>query len=378
VIHRLTDHLLTHWQAIVGDRLPEPRSIHLMKFGSVTDFPRKYIYMYAFLDDSTDPALVLKITADRSAQSQLVREFDMLNRIRAKVSPEVAATIPEALAGLPFGSYWIGVEEVAGGKRFVPVINLDRGGDRQRVSTLLDLVLDWSIAFGRCGLTQQEFDGELMVSAVTEPLARLRSYYDIDPDESAYLDELGARFEARRGSPVTTVASHGDLWPGNLYVQDGGLRIIDWTGFRERDVSYHDLFNFIDSFVVRSGRELDAADPSGRETSTHTLFNASARGNWFAELAVTYVDRYIEGLELDRELVQLMLPMYYVAMATRREPVNEASVAVNHKFRGLLAAYIQLAGQSGGFSLPGPWDPSLIRGVTESAEEPAEILPGDA
>ena len=54
---------------------------------------------------------------------------------------------------------------------------------------------------------------------------------------------------------------------------------------------------------------------------------------------------------------QLMLPMYYITMATRREPVNESSVTINHKFRGLLGAYIKLAQHAGSFNLPGPWGP---------------------
>ena len=87
MIHQLTEHLLNHWQAVVGDRLPKPRSSHLMKFGSVTDFPRKYVYLYAFLDRASDDSLVLKVTADRTAQARLIREFDLVNRIRARVAP---------------------------------------------------------------------------------------------------------------------------------------------------------------------------------------------------------------------------------------------------------------------------------------------------
>jgi len=128
-----------------------------MKFGSVTDFPRNYVYFYAFLDDASEPQLVLKITADRSAQARLVREFDMINRIRARVSPEVAATIPEALAGLPFGSYWVGVEEVAGGQRVVPVIELENRATRRRIATFMRAVLEWAVAFARTGAGKSPF-----------------------------------------------------------------------------------------------------------------------------------------------------------------------------------------------------------------------------
>ncbi|MGD8394525.1 MAG: phosphotransferase [Candidatus Eiseniibacteriota bacterium] len=358
MIHRLTDHLRAHWSAIVGDSLPEPSAIHLMKFGTVVDFPRKYVYLYAFLDGDREPSLVLKITADRAAQAQLVREYDLLNRIRARVTEEIAASIPAALAGLPFGRYWVGVEEAAGGRRFLPFIDLRRPPERRRVEPYLDRVTSWLIAFGRCGGGRQEFDGELYRQAAVEPIARLRSYYDLDGTELTYLEELTRRLEEHRGRPVMAVASHGDLWPGNIYVHQGRLRIIDWPDFRLLDASYHDLWNFIDSLVLRRGSARERLDVGGRDPAAHALFGVPERGRWFDRLVRGMVERYVHTLELDAELVRLMLPMYYVTMATRREPVNESSVAINHKFRGLLAAYVRLATQGGRFGLPGPWGPS--------------------
>jgi hypothetical protein len=370
VIHRLTDHLRSHWRAIVGGDLPEPATIHLMKFGSVVDFPRKYVYLYAFLDGDSEPSLVLKITADRAAQAQLVREYDLLNRIRARVSGEIAATIPAALAGLPFGRYWVGVEEAAGGRRFLPFVDLRRASERRRVEPFIDLVSQWLIDFGRCGGGRHEFDGELYRQAAVEPLVRLRSYYDLDAAELAFLDELARRLDRFRGRPVTAVASHGDLWPGNIYVHEGRLRIIDWPDFRPLDATYHDLWNFIDSFVLRRGGAHERLDIGGRDPAAHALFGVPAPGMWFDRLVRRLVERYVTALELEPELVQLMLPMYYVAMATRREPVNESSVAINHKFRGLLASYVRIAAQGDGFTLPGPWGPAT--GGGRQAPDPAD------
>jgi len=352
VIHRLEDHLIAHWDAIVGDRLPRPRTIHWMKFGAVTDFPRKYTYLYGFLDGAGEASLVLKITDDRTSQAQLIREFDQVNRIRARVSPAIAATIPEALAGLPFGAYWIGVEEVAGGERFLPVIDLTRRQLERRVSRYVQSVLDWVTEFASCGRQEDELDAKLFNRCVAEPLARLRSFYRLEQIENRYLEKLATRLDGYRGRTIGAVAMHGDLWPGNIYVHDGGLRIIDWTDFRERDISYHDLFCFLDSFVIieRPGELMRG----GQAVDDYSVL-APIQRNWMTELAATAIDDYVERLHLDRELVRLMLPMYYVTMSTRRKPVDEASVAVNHKFRRLLATYIRKATHGGRFRVIGPW-----------------------
>ena len=187
------------------------------------------------------------------------------------------------------------------------------------------------------------------------------AYYELEPEEVAYLDELAERLASWRARPIGTVALHGDFWPGNIYLADDGLRVIDWSGFRERDASYHDLFNFLGSFVVVRGTVDARTVYYGHQSEGDSLLLPPAGSGWLQEIAAAFADQYIRRLELDRDMVQLLLPMYYVAMATRREPVNEASVAVNHKFRGLLGAYIRQPRAAGGFSLPGPGGAGDVR-----------------
>ena len=74
-------------------------------------------------------------------------------------------------------------------------------------------------------------------------------------------------------------------------------------------------------------------------------------------MARAALDRYAHALELDHGLVQIMLPLYLARMATRREPVSEAAMAMNRKFAGLLSAYLAAlaAGRAPALGpLPGP------------------------
>lgn len=334
MIQRLSAHLIKHWAVIAGDRLPVPKVIHWLKFGSVRDYPRSYAYFYLFLDRAPAPALVAKITADRTAKTQLVRDYDRVLRVRSRVGPAIAASVPTPIAGLPFGAFWVGLEEFAPGAQFVPVVNLRRRGEEARVQAYIDRVLEWLVAFGRTGSMRVAFDGELYLTSVSEPLARLGRMHAYSGRERARLQEVGTRVSTWRSRTVRTTALHGDLWPGNIFLGPDRMRVIDWDGYREQDASYHDIYTFLTSFTLARPDPGAAVDPQAEFAAT---FFAD---HWFSRMARAALDRYASALELDHDLVQLMLPIYLARMATRREPVSEAAMAMNRKFAGLLSAYL--------------------------------------
>ncbi len=358
MIHAIEERLIEGWEMVIGDRLPRPRRIHFMKFGSIADFPRDYVYLYAFLDGAKEPALVLKITANRTAQARLIRQVDLIHRVRARLPEDLLPTVPEAIAGLPMGEYWIGVEECAGGERFLPVIDLEAPAQEASVRAYMHRAMDWAIRLAAIARRPVELTEPLFHQQVTQPLRRLRSLHTLEPDENRYLEQWTDRLAGRRGTQVVAVASHGDLWPGNIYVRDGGLRVIDWGGYDDCNVTHHDLYCFLDSFDVVAGAHSPARD-RGDELP---LLVRGASAGWFGSLAAAAIAAYTEQLELDTDWVELMLPLYYVTMATRREPVNEASVAVNYKFRRALGQYVRLAQQSSSFHLPGPWTAAVGEG----------------
>jgi hypothetical protein len=334
MIQRLSAHLIRHWEVIAGGRLPRPRAIHWLKFGSVRDYPRTYAYFYLFLDRAPAPALVAKITADRTAKTRLVRDYDRVLRVRSRCGPEIAATVPTPIAGLPFGPFWVGLEEFAPGTPFVPVVHLGRRGEEKRVTAYIDRVLDWLVTFGRTGSERAPFDGELYLQAVSEPLSRLGRMHAYSGREKARLREVETRVAAWRGRMIRTTALHGDLWPGNVFLGPDWIRVIDWDGYRETDASYHDIYTFLTSFTLAHPESTGRDDPQAEFAAT---FFAD---HWFSRLARTALDRYARVLELDHDLVQLMLPIYLARMATRREPTSEAAMAMNRKFAGLLSAYL--------------------------------------
>jgi hypothetical protein len=355
LIQRLSSHLIKHWDVIAGGRWPRPRAIHWLKFGSVRDYPRSYAYFYLFLDRAPTPALVAKITADRTAKTQLVRDYDRVLRVRSRCGPEIAATVPTPIAGLPFGKFWVGLEEFAPGARFVPVVNLGRRGEPERVQGYVDRVVDWLIAFGRTGSERAPFDGDLYLQSVSEPLARLGRMHAYSGRERARLREVETRVAAWRGRPIRTTALHGDLWPGNIFFGPTWIRIIDWDGYRETDASYHDIYTFLTSFT------LERPDPDRQGDPQAEFARTFFADHWFSRLARSALDRYARALELDPDLLQLMLPLYLARMATRREPVSEAAMAMNRKFAGLLSAYLAAlaAGRAPALGpLPGPAAPA--------------------
>jgi hypothetical protein len=272
-------------------------------------------------------------------------------RVRSRVGREIAATVPTPIAGLPFGAFWVGLEEFAPGTQFVPVVHLARRGEEARVHAYIHRVLEWLTAFGRTGSERVAFDGELYMQAVSEPLARLERMHAYSGREKARLKEVVARVAGWRGRTVRTTALHGDLWPGNIFLGPDRMRVIDWDGYREQDASYHDIYTFLTSFTLARPDRAAPLDPQAEFAAT---FFAD---HWFSRMARAALERYARALELDQDLVQLMLPLYLARMATRREPTSEAAMAMNRKFAGLLSAYLAAlaAGRAPALGpLPGP------------------------
>ncbi len=337
MIPSLSRHLIDHWEAVAGDRFPRPNAIHWLKFGSVRDFPRPYGYFYLFLDGARTPALVAKVTAVEAAKARLGRDGERLRRVREVVPAELLPTIPAMVAGLAFGASWVSLEEFAAGERLVPQVDLARRGEAARFGAYFDRVVDWLIRFGGGSRRSEEayaaFDGDLYQAAVGEPLSLLARTHVLPPRERARLEEVVNRLQGYRGQRVRVTALHGDLWPGNIFVTaGGGLKIIDWEGYRERDASYHDIFTFLSSFTL-------AAPPAARDAPAQVL-DALFGDHWFSGLVERTLVRYARALDLDPDLVALMLPLYFVRMATRREPVHASDVAMNAKFAALLTAYL--------------------------------------
>jgi Phosphotransferase enzyme family len=352
MIPGLSCHLIDHWDTfasgasgvgasgagtLAGGRIPRPTAIHWLKFGSVRDFPRHYGYFYLFLDSARMPALVAKVTAEDEAKARLGRDLEQLRRVRERVPAELRPTIPAAIAGFAFGASWVSLEEFAGGERLVPQVDLARRGEKARLGTYFDRVLDWLIRFGRGSGGSEEgyavFDGDLFQAAVDEPLARLARAHVLPGRESARLADVVSRLAGYRGQRVRVTALHGDLWPGNIFVtRSGELRIIDWEGFRERDASYHDIYTFLTSFTL--------AAPPAAMNEPAAVIEALFGDHWFSGLVERTLVRYARALDLDPDLVALMLPLYFVRMATRREPVHESAVAMNAKFAAILTAYL--------------------------------------
>ncbi len=338
MIHALTDHLLARWPAVTGGRWPRPQAIHWLRVGRIGDLPRPVTYFYLFLDDESAPAMVAKITLEHAARARLEHTFDVTRCLRNRVGEPLAATIPAPLAEFPFGAYWVGIEEAASGRPVVPVVALARRGEEARVRRYIGSVVDWLIAFGRTGYALVDFDGDLYTQAVTEPLARLARMHELAPPESRQLAAIETQLGAHRGRPVPAVAQHGDPWPGNIFVDGDRLQVIDWDRYREQDASCHDIYTFFSSFIVRGGRRAPGPPASAPEDPFAATIHADT---WFAHLVRAELARYVAAIGFDPGLAALMMPMYLVRMAVRRDPATVSGRSLNAKFAGLLAAHLR-------------------------------------
>jgi len=122
---------------------------------------------------------------------------------------------------------------------------------------------------------------------------------------AAFLEEQVAMLLAE---PPPTVAFHGDLGTWNLLVdQDDRVRILDWESAELHGPPLWDLYYFLRSFAVRSGRRrgLDRSRAIGR----HLLGSSP-----IAHQAAAWVGAYCRRLGIAPQLTE---PLFHICWMHR-------------------------------------------------------------
>jgi glycosyltransferase involved in cell wall biosynthesis/Ser/Thr protein kinase RdoA (MazF antagonist) len=171
------------------------------------------------------------------------REFETLVALEKATAPAGAAAAPRAL-GIDVEAAAVLMTACRGEPLSDRVRRLrwERAGPHAAVLDDVRRTGAWLRAF-------QQFARDGAAPALVEPFIRAA---EADAEAAALPRRLQARVRARLreipgrvdGAWMTHVGVHGDLWPGNVFVHDGGVEVVDLEGFG-RGFAYEDAAYFL-------------------------------------------------------------------------------------------------------------------------------------
>lgn len=182
---------------------------------------------FVFAAGEEAPRWVLK-SGPRTAAGRLRGERERLARARARVSPGLAATLPEPLAfAVEQEREWLLLSALPG--RTVDAELARWPADEERHRRRLTAAAIWLARFQR----------ETRAPGAAAPAGA---------PPTAPAGELAPLERALAAGELPRAASHGDFWPRNVLVAEGRdqvVGVVDWEAAREDEPPHRDLFDFV-------------------------------------------------------------------------------------------------------------------------------------
>jgi aminoglycoside phosphotransferase (APT) family kinase protein len=249
--------------------------------------------LFIFADEAPGPALLVKVLRDDADWASLQREHAHLQKVRSLVTADIRATIPEPLAVEQVGRDRVAVERVLPGHAIESRTSRDGRRECWLSRQQKKAAENWILSLHRQTTTGRTPFCADILSAALAPLAVLREYYALTPQEdrlAARLHELTGRLA---GQTLPLVCQHGDFWTGNILWRGSRLEgVIDWEFSRFNSLPFLDLFLFAqDSFGLRPADAARQCNP--------------------------FVWAYFETMSINAEFMPLFWPLSLAAMATR-------------------------------------------------------------
>ncbi len=227
---------------------------------------------------------VVKLTRHPRFNPRLENEAAQLAAASTLGHP-VTGALPSVLATGPLAGLTVVAQTAVPGRPFLDVSSLHHS------CPLAGAVARWTSDLAVA--STRPLHGAELADRLGELLDRFVHRFAPAPDVAGFLGEQVDRIGAAGTLPG--VLFHGDLGTWNLLADRGRIRVLDWESAEWPGPPLWDLFYFVRSFAVRSGRRRGLR--RNRAVRRHLVV-----GSGFTPVAAGWVRSYTDRLGSDPEL----------------------------------------------------------------------------
>jgi aminoglycoside phosphotransferase (APT) family kinase protein len=232
------------------------------------------------------PLYAVKVPTTDGAAAAVEAEMRVLDHVRRATPATLAETLPRVVDVLDFEGRPVAVASaVPGTPMTVSYMRARHTATRSRVARDLDALGAWLAAF-------QDATAAASMPLDMDAEVRLRLERRFSGEELGdALDRLAEIHGRLSGAAVPRTAVHGDLWFGNVLLQDGRVAgVVDWEAGAAVGEPVRDLVRFALMYALY----LDRRTRAGRKVRGHDGLRAGAWGaalgfaldgaGWFPDL----------------------------------------------------------------------------------------------
>jgi hypothetical protein len=307
-----------------------------------------------FTEGADHPGAAVKVANSPYFNDHAEIEQRALAAVRADLDEELVATVPRPLGVGQWRGLAVGADEGAPGRLMIS--SHPRWDVRHRRSIAgLRRVSEWLTRFHRRTASTPAPWRELLEAQPLDPrFRRFAATFRTGAALEAMLEAARKRSEAVADAPLALVWSHGDLHPGNVYLQPDRVHVIDWGG-ATRSLPLQDLLKFAEQW---NNHVTDSWDGAARVRAFRNLFVDPQPVGRLAAATREELGRYCEQLRIPDAFIPLLFIITWVDLALHHTDAHADGGAPAHaKYAEVFASYVRaIAGIPGhGFDVVESW-----------------------
>lgn len=290
-----------------------------------------------FSQDSMKPLLTIKISRTHLYNEKLLHEYHALETLWDAFS-HLKTYVPQPIGLYEVGDNQILIERAISGDSLARLLRLHKRTRKKHVTEDINKSFDWLINLQK---TMPNFYKELNISEeLRVRLHQLSEVYSIKLP-SHFVDGLLEMAENCGVLSIPFVASHGDFYPGNIFIYDDQVGVIDWEDFKPADWPFNDFFHYMIMFSQiypwtywKSDKRLIGFE------------RAFFSRNWYSKLLLDYSRNFFSYWGIPLEFAHLFFSLFLLDKSTPKLEHGPKRLQQADMWRKRLIWYVERAQHS--------------------------------
>lgn len=267
---------------------------------------RKLTFFF-FERGNKKPFALAKLTTFPLNKNEIVDENRILRYVNSRIEDGLRGTIPQPIALRHLKGHPVLFESFLTGK---PMGNVLNGFFKVRkFDYYIKKINDWLISFNGSFKDKPVYlDGKNLQDLLIEPI-----YKSIKIDSTLSKKQfqwLIDDIKLLRKEPLYLIPKHTDFWLGNILIDNGTIKVLDWEDFGMSKLPLFDLFHFIVSyFLVTKFRFIGDDDIFSKIFFDDNKYTQSIKNN---------VIRYCQAFDIDTRFLDIFFALYLVELYNLR------------------------------------------------------------